>query len=89
MTLHELATNAAKYGALSVSTGRVEVNWSLARDGRLAMRWIERGGVPAETPSRRGFGTHVMRHIITNQLGGEMHLDWRTEGLVCEVILPI
>jgi PAS domain S-box-containing protein len=89
MTLHELATNAAKYGALSVSTGRVEVNWSLARDGRLAMRWIERGGVPVETPSRRGFGTHVMRHIITNQLGGEMHLDWRTEGLVCEVILPI
>jgi PAS domain S-box-containing protein len=89
VTLHELATNAAKYGALSVAEGLVEVTWSLAVDRRLVLRWIERGGPPVERPTRRGFGTQVMERMIRGQLKGEMRHDWRKEGLVCEITLPV
>lgn len=70
VALHELATNAAKYGALSVATGRVRVEWSCARDGRLVLRWTEAGGPPVNPPTRRGFGTHVMDAMIRGNVGG-------------------
>ena len=60
MTLHELATNAAKYGALSVSQGHLQAEWSRAGDGRLVLRWTESGGPPVKTPTRQGFGTVVV-----------------------------
>ena len=63
VTLHELATNAAKYGALSVPNGRVQVEWSSA-DGQLVFRWIETGGPPVKPPARQGFGTRVMESMI-------------------------
>jgi PAS domain S-box-containing protein len=88
VALHELATNAAKYGALSASEGQVEVKWSLAADGRLMLRWTERGGPPVKRPTRQGFGTKVMERMIRCQQKGEMHYDWLTEGLVCEIALP-
>jgi PAS domain S-box-containing protein len=88
VTLHELATNAAKYGALSQAEGRVQIEWSRAADGRLILRWTETGGPPARPPTRRGFGTRVMEGMIGGQLKGEMRFDWREEGLICEIILP-
>src|SRR5712691_11827379 len=72
VTLHELATNAAKYGALSVPTGRVHVEWSRAADGRVVLRWAETGGAPVKPPTRRGFGMRVMESMIKGQLKGEM-----------------
>ena len=68
---HELATNAAKYGALSVAEGQLQVEWSRATDGRLVLRWTETGGPPVEPPARKGFGTRVMESIIRCQLNGE------------------
>jgi PAS domain S-box-containing protein len=88
VTLHELATNAAKYGALSVPEGKVRVEWSRAADGRLVLRWSETGGPPAKPPTRQGFGSRVMKSMIQSQLKGAMHLDWRAEGLACEISFP-
>ncbi len=88
VTLHELATNAAKYGALSVPDGHVQVEWWRASDGRLVLRWTETGGPPVKPPTRRGFGTRVMDRMIRDQLKGEIRFDWRAEGLVCEITLP-
>ena len=87
MSLHELATNAAKYGALSSVDGRIELTWTHAADGRLALRWAETGGPAVQTPTRQGFGGRIIRQMI-GQLGGEARFDWRPEGLVCEITLP-
>jgi PAS domain S-box-containing protein len=89
VALHELATNAAKYGALSVAKGHVRVEWSRGTDGQLVLRWAELGGPPVKPPTRRGFGTHVMEAIIRGREGGDVRLDWRAEGLVCEMVLPM
>jgi PAS domain S-box-containing protein len=89
MALHELATNAAKYGALSVVQGRVEVKWSLAANDRLILTWTEKGGPMVKKPTRQGFGTRVMGRMIRDQLKGDFHLDWNAKGLVCEIILPV
>jgi PAS domain S-box-containing protein len=88
IALHELATNAAKYGALSAASGHVEVAWSFEPDERLILRWTETQGPGVEPPTRRGFGTRVMENIIRDQLKGEVRFDWRPEGLACEVVLP-
>jgi len=88
ISLHELATNAAKYGSLSAADGRVEIAWSRTLDGRLSLRWIEAGGPTVTQPTHRGFGTRVMENII-GQLKGEVHFDWRDEGLTCEIVLPL
>ena len=89
VALHELATNAAKYGALSVAEGHVRVEWSRSSDGRLFLRWTEMGGPPCKPPTRQGFGTRVMDGIIRGQLKGETCFDWRAEGLECEIVLPM
>jgi PAS domain S-box-containing protein len=87
VALHELTTNAVKYGALSVSGGRVQVKWSLAADGRLVIVWTESNGPPVEPPSGRGFGTLVLQQIVKGELKGKARLDWRAEGLRCKVTL--
>jgi PAS domain S-box-containing protein len=87
--LHELATNAAKYGSLSVPKGQVEVTWSRPSDQQLILRWTESGGPPVKKPAREGFGTSVIERMIRHQLKGEMHLDWRAEGLACEIVLQM
>jgi PAS domain S-box-containing protein len=86
VTLHELATNAAKYGALSVPNGQVKVTWWRAPTGQLMLRWTESGGPPPKKPTREGFGTHVIGRMIREQLKGEMHLDWLAEGLACKIV---
>jgi two-component sensor histidine kinase len=88
MTLHELATNAAKYGALSVAGGRVTLAWSRREDG-IDVCWTECGGPQVQAPSKRGVGTKVMESMIQGQLKGVMAFDWRQTGLVCEFSLPL
>jgi PAS domain S-box-containing protein len=88
VALHELATNAAKYGALSIADGVVNVSWSQPTDGRLVLRWIEMGGTLVNAPTRRGFGTRVI-DSMTHQLKGDVHFDWRPQGLCCEITLPV
>ena len=91
MALHELATNATKYGALSAAEGEVSVTWTLDQpSGLLRLRWAETGGPPlAGTPPRRGFGSRVLEATIRDQLGGQVERDWSGRGLVCDVALPI
>ena len=86
--LHELATNAAKYGSLSAAGGHVEIAWSLTADGRLSLRWVESGGPTVPPPAHRGFGARIMENMI-GQLRGEVRFDWRAEGLTCEIALPL
>jgi PAS domain S-box-containing protein len=86
VAVHELTTNAAKYGALSVPRGRVQIEWSHAAGDRLVLRWTETGGPPVEEPpTRKGFGTRVIQAMVQGQLKGEIRFDWRWEGLVCEI----
>jgi PAS domain S-box-containing protein len=86
--LHELTTNAAKYGALSVAEGRVEIAWSHQQDGYLSLRWIETGGPPVTPPTREGFGIGVMNRVIRSSLKGTMQHEWRPEGLACQITFP-
>jgi len=87
--LHELSTNAAKYGALSVAKGRVEVKWSVVASNHLILTWTEQGGPAVKKPTRQGFGTRVMQRMIRDQHKGDLRLDWSAEGLVCAIILPM
>jgi PAS domain S-box-containing protein len=87
--LHELATNAAKYGALSVAKGRVEIKWSIVAGDQLILTWTEQGGPAVKKPTRQGFGTRVMERMIRDQHKGDLRLDWSAEGLVCAIILPM
>ncbi|MDO9710693.1 HWE histidine kinase domain-containing protein [Paracraurococcus lichenis] len=88
MALHELATNAIKYGALSACEGRVTLRW--AEEGEVVrLTWQERGGPPiAQPPAGRGFGTRVLQATIARQLGGRLEQRWDPEGLTCEMALP-
>jgi two-component sensor histidine kinase len=88
VALHELATNAAKYGALSEATGQVRVEWSHGADGQLVLHWTELGGPLVNPPTRKGFGTHMMEAMIRGHEGGDVRLDWHADGLVCEITLP-
>ena len=84
VTLHELATNAAKYGALSVTDGRVQMEWSRAADGRVALHWTESNGPTVNPPRHQGFGMRVMENIVAAQ-GGKIHFSWRSQGLSCAI----
>jgi PAS domain S-box-containing protein len=86
--LHELATNAAKYGALSTANGQVDLKWSHEADRRLHLRWTETGGPAVQEPTRKGFGRRVTEQMIA-QLKGKTRFAWRAEGLVCEIILQV
>ena len=85
--LHELATNAAKYGALSAPDGRIQMTWSQSSDDILTIHWTERGGPVVGRPTRQGFGSRVMDTLI-QQLGGTVVFDWRNDGLCCEITVP-
>ncbi|AYV46591.1 histidine kinase [Caulobacter flavus] len=92
MAVHELATNAAKYGALSTSEGRVTVAWSVEppqAPGRLVLTWTERGGPPVTTPSRRGFGARLLEKGLAGELSGVVRLAYDQSGLVCAMTLPL
>ncbi|MGC1693485.1 MAG: sensor histidine kinase, partial [Pseudolabrys sp.] len=84
MTLHELATNAAKYGALSAPDGQIDLKWSREGAGRLTLQWTEIGGPAVQKPTRRGFGGRIIEQMIA-QLNGAIHFDWRADGLACQI----
>jgi len=86
MILHELATNAAKYGALSVPNGQVHLKWLHQADGELVLTWTETGGPTVQPPLRQGFGARIISQLIDQQQG-KARFDWRPEGLVCEIAL--
>lgn len=90
MALHELATNAAKHGALSVADGRVSVRWWIeAASHALRLLWVELGGPAlAGRPNRLGFGTRVLEGTVRGQLGGTSRIVWEPEGLVCDLRIP-
>jgi two-component sensor histidine kinase len=87
LALHELATNAARHGALSRPQGRVALSWGETAPGGIRMTWRETGGpAVAGPPERRGFGSTLIRQSVTHQLGGQVRFDWSdTEGLVVSV----
>ena len=88
MILHELATNAAKYGAWSREGGRVEARWSEA-DGGIAFEWREVDGPPVERPTRRGFGARMIEHNAGYELGGGARLEFLPEGLLCRIDIKL
>ncbi len=88
LALHELVTNSAKYGALSALSGRLSVSWE-DHAGLLKIIWVETGGPTVEKPVSRGFGTRSVIASIESQLGGRAEFDWRPEGLVCCLTVPL
>ncbi len=93
MVLHELATNAAKYGALSTPDGHVSVNWDRPTSGdaaaSLMITWSEIGGPPIAAPGQSGFGTSLIRNLIPHELGGTVHLDFTPDGVQCKIEFPL
>ena len=92
MALHELCTNASKYGALSNDSGRVEIVWKIGnREGvRFAeLTWTEVGGPPVVAPARKGFGSRMIERYLANELGGDAGIEFRTEGVVCRMTTPL
>jgi PAS domain S-box-containing protein len=89
MALHELATNAAKYGSLSSSVGSVEIEWGLVRDNQLRVRWTERGGPEVLAPTRSGFGRLLLERGLAHELKGKVQLDFAKDGLKCTIVFPL
>ncbi len=87
LALHELATNAGKYGALSDSRGRVDISWGTA-DGVLTMSWRERDGPPVSAPRQQGFGSIVVETMAERSVGGKVHLDYATSGVTWRLTCP-
>jgi two-component system, chemotaxis family, sensor kinase Cph1 len=89
MAIHELATNAAKYGALSSATGSVWVRWSsLQAENRIALEWVETGGPAAHKPRRRGFGSLLLQEILPADLDGTIELNFGEPGVRCVISFP-
>ena len=84
LALHELATNAAKYGALSCPEGRVNLQWH-EHDGMLHLDWEESGGPPVVPPSRRGFGSKLLEQLVAADLGGYTKLNYNASGVQCSI----
>jgi PAS domain S-box-containing protein len=93
MVIHELVTNAAKYGALSTPSGSVSLDWDQmpGADGmpRLLMTWHETGGPPVLAPSRAGYGTSLIRDLIPHELGGKVELELAPAGVSCRIEIPL
>jgi PAS domain S-box-containing protein len=88
IAVHELVTNAVKYGALSTSTGHVAIAWQHGDADGIRLEWQERGGPPVRAPARQGFGTTAIERMISQQLGGAVRFDWLEDGLRCELTFP-
>lgn len=92
MALHELATNAAKYGALSNGEGRVDVTWSIdaaTLPADIHLTWSERNGPPVKAPTRTGFGSRMIQQHLGAELGGKVRLDFAESGVVCHIVTPL
>ena len=91
MVIHELVTNAAKYGALSVPTGRVSLSWRRGNDvgpARLEIEWVEEGGPAVRQPSRSGFGSRLIGQTVVTDLMGTIDMSFDVSGLSCSISIP-
>lgn len=88
MGVHELATNAVKYGALKVETGRIEVRWRNIGDDILCITWVEKDGPPVAPPDKTGFGTTLLERGLAHELDGSVRIVHDPAGLICEIRLP-
>jgi PAS domain S-box-containing protein len=91
MALHELCTNAVKYGALSNDTGRITLEWSRSEvpDAQLELVWREHGGPPVSPPTRRGFGSLLLDRTLAHDLNGKVAMEFKPDGLVCSISAPL
>jgi two-component sensor histidine kinase len=92
MAFHELATNAAKYGALSKTTGRIRVTWDILSNSEpsaIQLKWIESGGPPVQHTGRKGFGSTVIERGLSLELDGEIRIDLEPRGVVCTMQIPL
>jgi two-component system CheB/CheR fusion protein len=91
MAVHELATNAAKYGALSNGSGRISVHWAIAEhdERNLQIVWTETNGPKLTAPNSKGFGSRLIERGLAGQLGGEAAIDYRETGVVCRIMAPL
>jgi two-component sensor histidine kinase len=92
LAIHEMATNAVKYGSLSVPDGKVHVMWAVTSGSAppaLLVEWVESGGPPVKKPERQGFGTKLIQRGLAQQLGGEIKLDFAPAGIRCVITFPI
>jgi PAS domain S-box-containing protein len=89
LVLHELATNAAKYGALSSPGGYIHIDWSVKKD-ELLLTWKEHGGPSLDGPAEHeGFGSSLVRRLVTGQFGGQLSYDWKPKGLIIRLSVPV
>jgi two-component sensor histidine kinase len=88
MIFHELATNAAKYGALSAATGRVMVGWTVA-DGVLSITWRESDGPTVTAPTRKGFGSTLIERLAGSELNGKAKVAFDPGGVICMIETPV
>ena len=89
LAIHELATNAAKYGALSRAGGNVSVHWKLVTDRLLRIEWLEHGGPPVPQQRKRGFGTDLIERIVAHELKHPVELNFDPEGVRCVLLIPV
>jgi two-component sensor histidine kinase len=91
LALHELCTNAAKYGALSTPSGVVEISWTVPDDpaAPFTLCWREAGGPPVIPPQRRGFGSRLVERGLASELGGRVSLNYPVSGVICEIAAPL
>lgn len=87
LVMHELVTNSAKYGSLS-DKGTVDITWKVAADGDLIVEWVERGGPPVKSPTRKGFGTTIIDRSVPYDLGGEASIDYAPAGVTARLRIP-
>jgi two-component sensor histidine kinase len=88
IALHELGTNAMKYGALSTDEGSVAIRWT-TQDERFRLRWEESGGPPVVAPTRNGFGSRMIERGLSIELQGDVRIDYRPQGVVCTIDAPL
>ncbi len=91
IALHELATNAVKYGAFSNDAGRIAIDWTVIpgpAGNRLVLRWRERDGPTVIPPTRKGFGSWVIERGLAHELGGKVTLDYPSNGVACTIDIP-
>jgi two-component sensor histidine kinase len=92
IAFNELATNAVKYGALSNAVGSILIEWTMETtpaEKRLLLNWTEKGGPPVTPPAHKGFGSRVIERGLAHELEGTVHLDYRPDGLVCTMDIPL
>ncbi len=92
IAFNELATNAVKYGALSNAAGSILIEWTMETtptQQRLLLNWKEKDGPPVTPPAHKGFGSRVIERGLAHELEGTIHLDYRPDGLVCTMDIPL